>query len=447
MPKKKAYLVHATDKSLIISEQPPFPFPVLGIITVAALFPEEEWEVRVVDEDKESVDLNVKADLVGISTLTLNAPHAYELANHFRSRWIPVVMGGLHVTYEPEEALKYCDAVVLGETEGAMPRLLADFTKGAMKRTYFSPNPLPNFGIPYARRDLLRRYHHRYLIAVQATRGCPHQCEFCSVPLFFGNQYRYRPVEDVVVEIKEALGSYHKLYVFFVDDNIGGNPKYAKELFQALIPLKIRWASFASLKMAEDPELLDLAEKSGCVELFIGFESLEQANLNMAGKFWLKTEKFADNVRDLHQAGIIVQGAFIFGHDGDTKDIFRRTVEFVQKTGIEVPIFGILTPYPGTILRRRLVLEKRILPGDDWRHYDGSHVLFRPALMTPEELQEGYFWAKKYCCAPRSIISRLFRAPLKNFPLALALNFSMWRSKMRQIHARWKGSLRAPAKW
>ncbi|MBW2040030.1 MAG: B12-binding domain-containing radical SAM protein [Deltaproteobacteria bacterium] len=447
MFKKKAYLIHAIDKSLIITEQPAFPFPVLGITTVAALFPEKEWEVKVVDEDAEPVDLGVEADLVGISTLTLNAPHAYELADHFRSRWIPVVMGGLHVTYEPEEALRHCNSVVLGEAEGIMPRLLVDFDKGAMKRSYLPPHPFPDFGRPYARRDLLRRHQHRYLFAVQATRGCPHQCEYCSVPLFFGNQHRPRPVREVVMEIKEVSDYYHKLYVFFVDDNIGGTPQYAKELFRALIPLKIRWASFASLKMAEDPELLDLAAKSGCAQLFIGFESLEQINLDMAGKSWVRTEKFAQDVRALHQAGIIVQGAFIFGHDGDTKDIFHRTVEFVQKSGIEVPVFVILTPYPGTLLRRRLLLERRLLPdSDDWRKYDGSHVLFRPALMTPEELQEGYFWAKKYCCAPRSIFSRLSHAPLKNFPLALTLNFSMWRNKMRQINARWEGPLRAPAK-
>jgi len=444
MTQRKAYLIYATDKSLVISEQPPLPFPVLGITTVASLFPEEEWEVTMVDEDLESVDLNVEADLVGISTLTTNAPHAYELADHFRSRWIPVVMGGLHATYEPEEALKHCDTVVLGEAEGVMPKLLADFNKGTLKRTYLSRNPARNFGKPYARRELLRRHHHRYILSMQATRGCPYQCEYCSVPLFFGYQYRRRPVQDVVEEIKEVSNHYPNLYVFFVDDNICGTPEYAKELFRALIPLKIRWASFASLKIAENPELLDLAAKSGCWELFMGFESIEQVNLNMAGKFWIRSERFVQHVRDLHQAGIIVQGAFIFGHDGDTKDIFSRTVDFVQKTGIEVPVFVILTPYPGTMLRRRLIVEGRLFPDNDWRKYDGSYVLFRPALMTPDELQEGYLWAKKYCCAPRSIFSRLFRAPFKNLPYSLILNFSMWRNKMRLIHARKKGPVRAP---
>jgi radical SAM superfamily enzyme YgiQ (UPF0313 family) len=446
MSKRKAYLIHATDKSLVISEQPPFPFPVLGITTVAALFPEEEWEVMVVDEDQEPVDLEREADLVGISTLTLNAPHAYELADHFRSRSIPVVMGGLHINNEPEEALQHCDTVVLGESEGAMPQLLADFAKGAMKRSYLSPEAPPHFGEPYARRDLLRRHHHSHLFAIQATRGCPHNCEFCSVPLFFGYQYRRRPLQEVTAEIKEVSNSYPKLYVFFVDDNIGGTPRYAKELFRALIPLTIRWASFASLRMSEDPELLDLAAKSGCVELFIGFESLDQVNLDIAGKSWVRTKQFTQHVRDFHGAGIIVQGAFIFGHDYDTTDTFGRTVEFVQKSGVEVPVFGILTPYPGTALRRRLIKEGRLLEASkDWRKYDGSHVLFRPALMSPDELQKGYFWAKKYCCAPRSILSRLWHAPFKNFPLALALNFSMRRSRMRQIHARWHGPLRAPA--
>ena len=447
MPKKKAYLIHAVDKTLVTSDHPAFPFPVLGITTAAALFPADKWKVQVVDEYIEPVDLDIDADFVGISTLTLNAPHAYELADHFRSRWIPVLMGGLHVTYELEEALKHCDAVVLGEAEGVMPRVLADFDKGVMKRSYFSLDPPPGFGNPHARRDSLRRRHHRYVVAAQATRGCPHHCEFCSVPLFFGNQYRRRPVQDIVTEIKELLDHHTNLYVFFVDDNIGGTPEYAKELFRALIPLKIRWASFASLRSADDPKLLDLAAKSGCTELLIGFESLEQVNLSMAGKFWVRTEKFVRNVGDLHRAGIIIQASFIFGHDGDTRDIFPRTVEFVQKSGIEIPVFAILTPYPGTLLRRRLIRERRLLPDNDWRKYDGSHVLFRPALMTPSELQEGYFWAKKYCSAPRSIISRLCRAPLKNFPLGLLLNFSMWRDNARHINTRWQGTLRSPTRW
>ncbi|MEJ2067863.1 MAG: radical SAM protein, partial [Deltaproteobacteria bacterium] len=380
--------------------------------------------------------------------LTVNAPHAYTLADHFRSRSIPVVMGGLHVSNEPEEALGHCDAVVQGEAEGVMPMLLADLAAGTLKKIYRSPKPPPVYGRPYARRDLLQRHHYRHLFAIQATRGCPNKCEFCTVPHFFGYKYRPRPVQDVVAEIKEVSDAYARLNVFFVDDNIGGTPRYAKELFRALIPLKIRWASFASLKLTEDPELLDLAAQSGCTQLFVGFESLDQLNLDRAGKSWAKTNRFARHVHDFHRAGIIVQGAFIFGHDHDTKDTFRRTVEFVQRAGIEVPTFGILIPYPGTALRKRLITEGRLLTANnDWRLYDGSHVLFRPALMTPDELQEGYLWAKKYCCAPRSIISRLWRAPFKNAPLALLLNLSMRGDKMRQIHMRWHGPLRAPARW
>ena len=188
--------------------------------------------------------------------------------------------------------------------------------------------------------------------------------------------------------------------------------------------------------------------KAPCTQLFVGFESLDQINLDSAGKSWARTKQFTQHVQDFHQAGIIVQGAFIFGQDDDTRDIFRRTVEYVQESGMEVPVFSILTPYPGTALRRRLIKEGRLLEASkDWRKYDVGHVLFRPALMTPDELQEGYLWAKKYCCAPRSIISRLWHAPLKNIPLALILNFSMWRSKMREIHAKWDGPLRAPAQW
>ena len=283
MSKRTAYLIHAIDKSLVISDHPPFPFPVLGITTVAALFPEDEWEVEVVDEDQEPVDLKREADVVGISTLTMNAPHAFELADHFRSRAIPVVMGGLHVSNEPEEALEHCDAVVRGEAEMVMPTLLADLAAGTLKKIYHDPTPPPAYGQPFARRDLLRKHHHRHIVAAQASRGCPNNCEFCSVPLFFGYKYRPRPVQDVVAELKEASDLHSRLNVFFVDDNIGGAPRYAKELFRALTPLKIRWASFASLRMSEDPELLELAAKSGCTQLFVGFESLEELHRERGG--------------------------------------------------------------------------------------------------------------------------------------------------------------------
>ncbi|MBW1642393.1 MAG: DUF4070 domain-containing protein [Deltaproteobacteria bacterium] len=261
-----------------------------------------------------------------------------------------------------------------------------------------------------------------------------------------------RPVSMVVKDIQTMMDTIKTNIIFFVDDNVAGVPGYAKELFKALIPLKIKWGSFASVAMTQDRELMALARDSGCIELFIGFESLEQQNLNMSKKKWVRTDQMEEYVKVFHEYGIIVEAAFIFGHDHDKKDIFAKTVDFVQSTGIQVPVFGIMTPYPATQLRSRLEKEERLLPeAADWRLYDGSHVLFKPTNMSPEELEEGFLWAKKYCCAPRSIFKRMFRAPKANWLTALGLNFSMRAGRMRQIHQRWpkktKGRLTRPGTW
>lgn len=446
----KALLIHSTEKSLLVAEQPVSVFPVLGVITVAALFP-ESWEVNVADETVEEIDLDCNADLVGISTLTLNASRAYGLADHFRSKGIPVLMGGMHPSALPEESLRHADAVVVGEAEGIFDRVLSDLGNGRMKGIYKSEE-LPDITkVPHARFDLLHPKHRRFIHSIQATRGCPHDCDFCSVTPFFGHRYRLRPVEDVVRDLRTSLEQASSRTVFFVDDNIGGNPSYAKEVFRALTPLKIKWGSFASVAFTRDRELLDLAAKSGCIELFIGFESISQENLDTSHKSWVRADRMKEDIKIFHDHGIIVEGAFIFGHENDRKDIFRKTVDFVQTAGIQVPVFGILTPYPATRLRGQLSQEGRLLPeSSNWRLYDGSHILFKPAHMSPEELEEGFLWAKKFCSAPRSIFKRMFRAPRTNWLTALGLNFSMCFGRMKQIRERWprsRGRLVRPGTW
>lgn len=446
----KVLLINAIDRSLVLAEQPPFPFPVLNLITLAALFP-PEWEVEVVDEAVEAIQPKAEADLIGISALTLDACHAYELADQFRRRNLPVLMGGMHATAMPEEALLHADAVVVGEGEGIFDRILKDFRARRMKGAYQSEK-LPDLcQLPRPRYDLLRPQHRRILHSVQATRGCPHDCEFCSVTPFFGHQYRLRPVKEVIADIETSLSQARSRTVFFVDDNIGGSADYAKDLFRALIPLKIKWGSFASVAMTKDSEVMRLASKSGCVALFIGFESLSQANLDALHKSWVRADHMKEYVKRFHDHGIIVEGAFVFGHDEDRKDVFRRTVDFIQETGIQVPVFGILTPYPATRLRARLENEGRLLPeARDWRRYDGSHVLFKPIHMTPEELEEGFLWARKFCAAPRTILRRVWRAPKNHWLTALGLNFSMRGGRMRQIKERWprdRGRLVRPGTW
>jgi radical SAM superfamily enzyme YgiQ (UPF0313 family) len=357
----------------------------------------------------------------------------------------------MHPSALPEESLRHADAVVVGEAEGIFDRVLSDLGNGRMKGIYKSEE-LPDITkVPHPRFDLLHPKHRRFIHSIQATRGCPHDCDFCSVTPFFGHRYRLRPVEDVVRDLRTSLEQASSRTVFFVDDNIGGNPSYAKEVFRALTPLKIKWGSFASVAFTRDRELLDLAAKSGCIELFIGFESISQENLDTSHKSWVRADRMKEDIKIFHDHGIIVEGAFIFGHENDRKDIFRRTVDFVQTAGIQVPVFGILTPYPATRLRTKLSQEGRLLPeSSNWRLYDGSHILFKPAHMSPGELEEGFLWAKKFCSAPRSILKRMFRAPRTNWLTALGLNFSMCLGRMKQIRKRWprsRGRLVRPGTW
>ncbi len=446
----KALLIHATDPNFSGAEQPPTPFPVLGITTLAALFP-DHWQLELIDENFEQADTTKDADLILISSLTINAPHAYELAAAFRKRNLPILMGGMHPSACPDEAIKHCDALIIGEAERIFSTVLADFEAGKMSGIY-KGETVDLSMVPNPRLDYLPAKHFKTLGPVQATRGCPYDCDFCSVTTFFGHKYRLRPVEAVVECVKSVLKRTRSNIIFFVDDNIAGNPAYAKELFKALIPLKIRWGSFASITMSNDLELMKLAEQSGCVQLFIGFESIQQENLDNSHKKWVKVENMKNHIKIFHDHGVIIEGSFVFGHDQERKDIFARTAQFIQENGIQVPVFGVLTPYPATRLRKRLEDANRLLPiAADWRLYDAGHVLFKPMHMSPEELEEGLLWIKKYCGSPTSIFKRVWKGPRKNSLMALGINFSMFSGRMRQINEQWpkkiKGPLVRPGTW
>lgn len=373
------------------------------MLIVAGLTPPEH-EVELVDEAISRVNPDVvEADLVGITANTCAAPRAYEVADAFRSRGIPVVMGGIHPTVLPEEAIQHCDSVVIGEAEGLWHKVLEDARQGTLKKFYRNDSFPRLEGCPWPRRQLLRKDSYIITNTVQTTRGCPFDCSFCSVTQFFGATYRTRPVEDVVQEVSELPGK----IVIFVDDNIMGNPRYAKGLFESLVGLRKKWLSQGSLTMLRDQSLLKLAARSGCRGLLIGFETLSTASLKKIGKAFNVVEKYKEAIDRLHQVGIGVIGSFIFGMDDDDEGVFERTVEFVEKTKMDIPTFAVLTPLPGTKLYKKLEEENRIFDRD-WAKYDGAHVVFKPMLMSPEKLQEGYHWAMKQAYSVRGILRRMF---------------------------------------
>lgn len=398
-----------------------FWFPRLSLPVLAALTP-PDVEVRLLDESIEKINFDEEVDLVGISVMTFLAPRAYEIATGFRQRGVKVVLGGIHPTAMPEEAKVYADSIVIGEAEGLWPRLIQDFKNGGLK-PFYRQNGLPSLeNLPHPRRDLLKREAYLTANCLQASRGCPFGCEFCSVTNFFGNTYRLRPVKDVVRELECMPPG----YTIFVDDNIAGNRKYAMELFEAIKPLGIVWGGQSSLKLADDPELLKKAVESGCTALFLGIESLSQENLKSVRKGFNRVEKYKESIKKFLDYGINITAGIIFGFDGDDESVFERTVEFLEENRVTMSTPAILTPLPGTPFYRQMEKEGRIFDRN-LEHYDGRHVTFYPKLMSPETLQEGYYWANHRIFSMSSIIKRVVR-PSQPYLLArLAINLTFRR--------------------
>ncbi len=387
----------------------PFLFPSLNLPIVASLTP-ENYEVELADENIETIDFSKNADLVGITCMTAQAPRAYAIADKWRAQGTKVVLGGIHPSAVPHEAAEHADAVVIGEAENVWGRVIRDLENHRLKRFYCSPKEPALENLPHPRLDLLKP--NRYIIdnVIQIFRGCPFNCRFCSVTKFFGNTYRYKPVEDIVKEVELRVGSTLKSRFFgFLDDNIGGLPSYSKELFRKLIPFNIIWASQASLTIAKDRKLLRIFERSGCKALFIGLESVSQAALQESNKGFLKVPQFKEAIKIIHDHGISVEGAFIFGFDDDDPGVFEKTVEFADRVGVDAVQFGILTPFPGTAVWEKLSRENRFIC-TDWSKYTIGHVVFQPKRMSPERLQEGSDWAWREFYSLRGIAGRFMRS-------------------------------------
>jgi radical SAM superfamily enzyme YgiQ (UPF0313 family) len=425
-----------------------FKIPPLGLLNVAAVTP-SGVEVSLTDENVEPIDFEKDVDLVGISTMTSAAPRAYEIARRFRKRGVPVVLGGPHVSFLPQEGLQHADAIVVGEAEGIWEKLVEDFKRGgkaALKKIY-QGEYLPDLAkIPFPRWDLLKKGKYIVTRVLHLTRGCPYNCSFCSVTQLFGRKIRFRPIDKVVEFIKANKGKELKERFFvFLDDNIMGNIRYAKELFKALIPLKIIWMSQSSINVAYDKELLDLASRSGCKALFIGLETVSEEALQEVGKSQNKVKFYQEAIKRFHKFGIFIHGAFMFGMDSHDRNIFKKTVDFVLRTKLDSAQYSILTPLPGTRLYQEMDHEGRIIDRD-WSNYDCGHVVFKPKKMTPVELDAGMAWAYIKTLTLPSIFRRLSGAfsggrwkyilPL----LAFNLHYRKTCSKMRERAANSKPS-------
>lgn len=388
----------------------------LTLTTLASLVPDDLGaEVTIVDEGIADVDLDADVDLVGISAITGTAMRSYEIAAHFRKRGVPVVLGGVHPTLVPDEATRHADAVVVGYAEQTWPELLRDFAAGRMRERYDQDDHLDLANLPRPRREMLPSRHYTTMNTLEATRGCHYKCEFCVVPAAWGRPIQ-KPVADVVDDVRRMDGK----KVIFLDLNLISDVAYAKELFTALVPLKIRWGGLVTTTIAWDEELLDLAARSGCRGVLIGFESLSEESLAEARKSFNMKRDYRDVVDRLHERGIAIMGCFVFGFDHDTVEAFEETVDFVQSARIDLPRYAIMVPFPGTALYHRLEAEGRLLT-KNWEHYDGQHVVFEPKGMTADELAKGTERAWKRTYRYRSIVERLAGSRVQ-LPVAIGAN-------------------------
>ena len=363
-------------------------FPPLGLATLAGYLP-DDWTVEIQDEHVERLRLDDAPDLVVIQVYITSAYRAYALADHYRQRGAHVCLGGLHVTSLPAEAIYHADTIFLGPGEDTWPAFLADYQAGRPGAVYRSQQRTLEH-LPPVRRDLIKR--HLYLVpnSIVVSRGCPHHCDFCYKDAFFrgGRGFYTQRVDAALAEIERLPGR----HLYFLDDHLLGDPHFAAALFAGMRGMGRVWQAAGTVQSVLRPGLVEQAAAAGLRSLFVGFETLNPENLAAQHKVQNLNRDYTAAIRRLHENGVMVNGSFVFGMDEDDESVFDRTVAWAVAQGIETATFHILTPYPGTALHERMAAAGRMLH-EDWNLYDTRHVVFRPARLSPEALEAGYWQA------------------------------------------------------
>jgi len=431
-------------------------FAPTGLMICAAVMP-KRWDVELIDEC--TLDTPHRArpdvDLVAISAMTTQARRAYEIGDEYRRLGVPVVMGGIHPSALPEEALQHCNSVCCGDAESTLPHLIADFERvpsadsrqpaengaenGDWLRAAQPRGACPRFPrlrriydwtvfetapIATPRKDVINPADYLVANPIQTTRGCPHNCNFCTTPAVFGRKFRQRAVADIVEEVRAVCAVKKPWCFIFADDNFGGNQEWALELCQALKPLKIAWASQCDIMISRSDRLLRAMRESGCQGLILGLESPRQDTLTEAGKKFVRTDTYEWRIRKIQSAGISLWGAFMFGFDHDTWEDCMYACRFAQRMNLSLACFPILTPYPGTEFFRQFQREGR-LRTLDWERYNGASVVYEPRRMTAKELRHAQMAAFAEFYTPRSALRRLRVWPVKS--RAWAANLASWK--------------------
>ncbi|MCX6579182.1 MAG: radical SAM protein [Candidatus Aminicenantes bacterium] len=378
-------------------------YPLLTFPVLAAYTPPGVEDIRIIDEEFEAIDFDDPVDLVGITVMTFLAHRAYEIAGRFRERGVKVVLGGMHVSALPEEAIQHADAIVIGEGEEVWPNLIQDFLKNELKPVYKAPHLFDTQKYRPARLDLLEKYSkadpssqqkgYTSIAIFEVSRGCPYDCDFCAVTQFYGKNYRFRDIDRLIQDVRNFKLKFKTRLIGFVDDNLYGNKTYFKELLQKVSKLNVFWSGQISVNVAQNPDIVKMMADSGCRGMFVGFESLSQESLNSVNKKINRVDQYHRLMELFAKHNIMLFPSIMFGLDGDGPGIFEETMKFLNTYSsiIAYASFAILTPLPGTRLFQRMKAENRILHYD-WRYYNFNNVLIKPALMSPEELQNGFEW-------------------------------------------------------
>lgn len=392
--------------------------PSLSFPLLAAYTP-DNWEIELNIEVVDEINYESDADIVAISSMGISTLRGFEIGERFKKKGKIVVMGGYMVSIASDVAKKYADTIVVGDAEISYPLMLKDFEEtGTLKAIY--DNPIDNLdNLPIPKYELLMQKKIGNMLPVQAGRGCSYNCSFCSIACLYKGKYMFRPVNDVIRDIKEVkrLG-FNRFYL--IDDNIISNPKYLTELCEKITPLKMKWASQCTLSLAKNPKLLDVVVKSGCNLMSFGVESILQKSIDSLNKPWLKASDHDNSIKVLYKAGITVSTEMIIGTDYDTVKSIENTADFVNHNKIAIPRFYILTPVPGTKLYSDMKKENRLI-SEDFKRFDGTECMHVPKKMTPNEVTEMYWWLNNEIFSFKSIFNRtLFNKRLwKNIPMLL----------------------------
>jgi radical SAM superfamily enzyme YgiQ (UPF0313 family) len=394
-----------------------FRVPPLALGVLAGLTP-PEWEIKILQEPVDRIDFDEEVDIVGITAATHTVKRGYEIADEFRKRGKMIIMGGIHPSVLYNEALQHCDAVCIGEAEAIWKNILNDAKQGKLRKTYRSKEPFDLKYYTSPRRDLFPKRPSLFysLGTIEASRGCPYNCDFCSVSNVHGKKIRYRPIDNIIPEME----SIHSKRIFFVDNNIIANFKHSKELFREMIPLKKRWTAQATISIVKDQELLKLTSDSGCFGLLVGIESVTPEGFQKYNKSMKNLEELKEALKILKEYRIGVLAHMIFGNDFDTPESIWKSIENLMELDITSATLGIMVPYPGTKLASDLEKQNRILTRD-WDHYDIHHLLFRPLNFTIKEFLEEMQNIRKEFFRIKAILSRTFNY---RSPIAFVFNIS-----------------------